>query len=181
MQNENGKLRAALVSNLKSAVTAAFLMLPESFSEEDLFVQIAGLSYAGQFQVGALIVYLCMHLVEGLSAYKLICIILSALSLARAVKCDFVVPGDFRMVIGEDKSKVLNIVKANLPHFQMLYSNILQDCPQAVYKQHQGKLEVGFVLLVISMCCMFLFISIHPCFYPCVLLGLHVSFSRYHS
>ncbi|MGH0191893.1 UNVERIFIED_CONTAM: hypothetical protein FKN15_000329 [Acipenser sinensis] len=46
VQNENGKLRAALVSNLKSAVTAAFLMLPESFSEEDLFVQIAGLSYA---------------------------------------------------------------------------------------------------------------------------------------
>lgn len=96
VQNENGKLRAALVSNLKSAVTAAFLMLPESFSEEDLFVQIAGLSYAG----------------------------------------------DFRMVIGEDKSKVLNIVKANLPHFQMLYSNILQDCPQVVYKQHQGKLEI---------------------------------------
>lgn len=47
VQNENAKLRAALVSNLKSAVTASFLMLPESFSEEDLFLQIAGLSYAG--------------------------------------------------------------------------------------------------------------------------------------
>lgn len=47
VQSENGKLRAALVSNLKSAVTASFLMLPESFSEEDLFLQIAGLSYAG--------------------------------------------------------------------------------------------------------------------------------------
>lgn len=46
-QSENGKLRAALVANLKSAVTASFLMLPESFSEEDLFLQIAGLSYAG--------------------------------------------------------------------------------------------------------------------------------------
>ncbi|KGL79128.1 Mitochondrial translocator assembly and maintenance protein 41, partial [Tinamus guttatus] len=46
-QNENGKLQAALVSNLKSAVTAAFLMLPESFSEEDLYMQIAGLSYSG--------------------------------------------------------------------------------------------------------------------------------------
>lgn len=48
VQGENGKLRAALVSNMKSAVTASFLMLPESFTEEDLFLQIAGLSYAGE-------------------------------------------------------------------------------------------------------------------------------------
>lgn len=47
VQNENAKLRAALASNLKSAVTASFLMLPESFSEEDLFLKIASLSYAG--------------------------------------------------------------------------------------------------------------------------------------
>uniref|UniRef100_A0A3B3CMC0 Phosphatidate cytidylyltransferase, mitochondrial n=1 Tax=Oryzias melastigma TaxID=30732 RepID=A0A3B3CMC0_ORYME len=96
VQNENGKLRAALVSNLKSAVTASILMLPESCSEDDLFLQIAGLSYAG----------------------------------------------DFRMVIGEDKSKVANIVKDNLQHFKTLYSNILRDCPQLVYKPQQGKLEV---------------------------------------
>ncbi|NXX58085.1 TAM41 protein, partial [Scopus umbretta] len=94
-QNENSKLQGALVSNLKSAVTAAFLMLPESFSEEDLYMQIAGLSYSG----------------------------------------------DFRMVIGEDRSKVQNIVKPNVPHFQKLYSNILQDCPQVVYKHHLGRLE----------------------------------------
>ncbi|XP_069002319.1 phosphatidate cytidylyltransferase, mitochondrial isoform X2 [Embiotoca jacksoni] len=96
VQNENGKLRAALVANLKSAVIASFLMLPESFTEEDLFLQIAGLSYAG----------------------------------------------DFRMVIGEDKSKVANIVKDNIQHFRILYSNILRDCPQVVYKPQQGKLEV---------------------------------------
>ncbi|KAM4769419.1 phosphatidate cytidylyltransferase, mitochondrial isoform 2-T2 [Cyanocitta cristata] len=95
-QNENSKLQAALVSNLKSAVTAAFLMLPESFSEEDLYMQIAGLSYSG----------------------------------------------DFRMIIGEDKSKVQNIVKPNVAHFQKLYSNILQDCPQVVYKHHLGRLEI---------------------------------------
>lgn len=47
-QNENSKLQAALVSNLKSAVIAAFLMLPESFSEEELYLQIAGLSYSGE-------------------------------------------------------------------------------------------------------------------------------------
>uniref|UniRef100_W5N972 Phosphatidate cytidylyltransferase, mitochondrial n=1 Tax=Lepisosteus oculatus TaxID=7918 RepID=W5N972_LEPOC len=96
VQNDSSKLRAALVSNLKSAVTAAFLMLPESFSVEDLFVQIAGLSYAG----------------------------------------------DFRMVIGEDRSKVLNIVRGNLPHFQNLYGNILHECSQVVYKPLQGKLEI---------------------------------------
>ncbi|XP_029548686.1 phosphatidate cytidylyltransferase, mitochondrial [Salmo trutta] len=96
VQGENGKMRAALVGNLKSAVTASFLMLPESFSEEDLFLQIAGLSYAG----------------------------------------------DFRMVIGEDRSKVANIVKENVQHFRILYNNILQECPQVVYKPQQGKLEV---------------------------------------
>ncbi|KAK3512568.1 hypothetical protein QTP70_017235 [Hemibagrus guttatus] len=96
VQKESTKLRAALVANLKSAVIASFLMLPESFSEEELFLNIAGLSYSG----------------------------------------------DFRMVIGEDKSKVSNIVKDNMEHFRILYNNILQECPQVVYKPQQGKLEV---------------------------------------
>lgn len=46
------------------------------------------------------------------------------------------------MVIGEDKSKVSNIVKDNMEHFRILYNNILQECPQVVYKPQQGKLEV---------------------------------------
>nr|XP_020461654.1 phosphatidate cytidylyltransferase, mitochondrial isoform X2 [Monopterus albus] len=96
VQSENGKLQSALVANLKSAVMASFLMLPESFTEDELFLQIAGLSYAG----------------------------------------------DFRMLFGEEKSKVANIVKDNIQHFRTLYSNILQDCPQVVYKPQQGKLEV---------------------------------------
>ncbi|XP_053456387.1 phosphatidate cytidylyltransferase, mitochondrial isoform X3 [Nycticebus coucang] len=94
--NENVSLRSALDKNLRSAVTAAFLMLPESFSEDDLFVEIAGLSYSG----------------------------------------------DFRMVVGEDKTKVLNIVKPNIAHFRELYGSILQENPQVVYKTQQGRLEV---------------------------------------
>ncbi|XP_037584760.1 phosphatidate cytidylyltransferase, mitochondrial isoform X1 [Cebus imitator] len=87
--NEDITLRSALDRNLKSAVTAAFLMLPESFSEEDLFIEIAGLSYSG----------------------------------------------DFRMLVGEDKTKVLNIVKPNIAHFRELYGSILQENPQ-------GRLEI---------------------------------------
>ncbi|XP_030163281.1 phosphatidate cytidylyltransferase, mitochondrial isoform X2 [Lynx canadensis] len=94
--NENVALRSALDKNLKSAVTTAFLMLPESFSEEDLFIEIAGLSYSG----------------------------------------------DFRMVVGEDKTKVLNIVKPNIAHFRELYGSILQENPQVVYKIQQGRLEI---------------------------------------
>ncbi|XP_067611595.1 phosphatidate cytidylyltransferase, mitochondrial isoform X3 [Pseudorca crassidens] len=94
--NENVALRSALDKNLKSAVTAAFLMLPESFSEEDLFIEIARLSYSG----------------------------------------------DFRMVVGEDKAKVLNIVKPNIAHFRELYGSILQENPQVVYKIQQGSLEI---------------------------------------
>ncbi|KAM4022377.1 phosphatidate cytidylyltransferase, mitochondrial [Anomaloglossus baeobatrachus] len=96
VQKEDARLQTALTANLKSAVIASFLMLPESFSEEELYLQIAGLSYSG----------------------------------------------DFRMIIGEDKGKVPNIVRPNLGHFQKLYRHIVQECPQAVYKPAQGRIEV---------------------------------------
>lgn len=47
------------------------------------------------------------------------------------------------MVIGEEKAKVLNIVKPNVAHFRELYGNILQENPQVVYKMQQGRLEVS--------------------------------------
>lgn len=34
------------------------------------------------------------------------------------------------MVIGEEKAKVLNIVKPNVAHFRELYENILQEDPK---------------------------------------------------
>jgi translocator assembly and maintenance protein 41 len=60
---------------------AALLLLPESFTEEELYTQITNLSYAG----------------------------------------------DFRMQFGEDKNKVSNIVKPNIPYFKRLYEKIIES------------------------------------------------------
>lgn len=70
---------SALKRNLNSAVTAALLSLPEYFTEEELFLSIAGLSFAG----------------------------------------------DFRMVLGENKNKIQNIVGSNIEPFRDLYKPIL--------------------------------------------------------
>ncbi|XP_054721760.1 phosphatidate cytidylyltransferase, mitochondrial-like isoform X2 [Uloborus diversus] len=37
--------------------------------------------------------------------------------------------GDFRMYFGEDKRKIINIVKHQVPHFQKLYSEHIQSMP----------------------------------------------------
>ena len=58
-------LQAALNANLCAAVTASLLLLPQHFTEEELFLNLAAISYTG----------------------------------------------DFRMVVGEDKNKVANIVR----------------------------------------------------------------------
>ena len=58
-------LEAALRANLCAALTTALLLLPQHFSEEQLYLNIAAISYTG----------------------------------------------DFRMVVGEDKNKVANIVR----------------------------------------------------------------------
>lgn len=94
LQQPHGEdIVSALKRNLNSAVTAALLCLPEYFTEEELFLSIAGLSYAG----------------------------------------------DFRMVVGENKSKVQNIVSSSFKSFQELYKPIILNNSQLHFNSSSGK------------------------------------------
>jgi len=48
---KNEEILTALTVNLRSAVHAALLLLPDSFSERELYTTIAGLSYTGDFRM----------------------------------------------------------------------------------------------------------------------------------
>merc|ERR1719228_2227080 len=72
---------------VSSALHAALLLLPGRFSEEQLYLTLAGLSYTG----------------------------------------------DFRMVVGEDKNKVANIVRPQIERFRKLYMESLENFSSNVY------------------------------------------------
>ncbi|GFW73679.1 phosphatidate cytidylyltransferase, mitochondrial [Trichonephila clavipes] len=92
---ENTDVQQALLTNLQSALHASLLCLPENFTEEELYLKIADLSYAG----------------------------------------------DFRMYFGEDKQKVENIVKNQVPHFRSLYADQLKLMPQLHWNQTNSTIE----------------------------------------
>lgn len=80
--------------NLEQVVSIALLLLPETFSEEELFLRICKISY----------------------------------------------DGDFRMLFGEDKSKVERIVWGHENDFRRLYSPILNEIAQVDWKSAYSNL-----------------------------------------
>lgn len=75
------QMQAALIRNLKSAFHVALLLLPEHFTDHQLFMKITALSYNG----------------------------------------------DFRMIFGENKNKIQNIVNAQKSDFTQLYLPIMKQ------------------------------------------------------
>ncbi|XP_065281114.2 phosphatidate cytidylyltransferase, mitochondrial isoform X1 [Dermacentor albipictus] len=80
LQEPTAEIKRAMSLNYMTAIHTALLMLPDIFTEEELYLKIAGLSYVG----------------------------------------------DFRMIVGEDKNKVANIVGAQLSEFRKLYNPYLK-------------------------------------------------------
>ena len=76
---EDERMQDAVGGNLTSALETSLLMLPEQFTEVELFTCITGLSYSG----------------------------------------------DVRMIVGEDKGKVNNIVAPNIHKFRELYADVI--------------------------------------------------------
>lgn len=89
---ETTELESALKINRKSAMHAALLLLPETFSLSELYRTIAQLSYAG----------------------------------------------DFRMYIGEDRNKILNIVEPNFEKFGEIYLPLIEEFDYVELKQPGG-------------------------------------------
>ncbi|XP_016976059.1 phosphatidate cytidylyltransferase, mitochondrial [Drosophila rhopaloa] len=91
--SDNPSLKAALDSNLLSALQVALLLLPEKFTAYSLFHTIAGLSYKG----------------------------------------------DFRMIFGENKQKVHNIVNPQIKDFFALYQPSLAQLSKFVAVNMNGQ------------------------------------------
>lgn len=83
LMDTDSEVNIAQDINLRSALHAALLTLPETFSLQELFFRITRLSY----------------------------------------------DGDFRMIFGEDKNKVANIVKPAMKEFEAIYSPLLISMP----------------------------------------------------
>ncbi|XP_054752297.2 phosphatidate cytidylyltransferase, mitochondrial-like [Lytechinus pictus] len=92
---QNSALYNAMRRNQQSAVYTSLLLLPEQFSEEELFITIAGLSYSG----------------------------------------------DFRMVVGENKNKVANIVKPNLQTFRKYYHDMMDNTENTHWNKQSSSIE----------------------------------------
>ncbi len=140
-------IQKANEENLQNALRASLLLLPEEFTDDQLYLTITSLSYSGMKVISFNNVF---H--PSSEEFDLITLTGGSTSQCYQIKffrrwmesdqCQLLLikEGDVRMHVAENPNKVRNIVSKNKEHFQQLYKPYLEKFSHLVHFDPQKHL-----------------------------------------